>query len=288
MRWSRQSNRADELDESAQLCATLSAALRAGLTPDRALEVAGITELDNRLRVMSGGLVGRCWDVATETGAAPAQFLAQLAQTLSNISISMRQAELQTVGPRATMRLVMWLPVFSLGAAQMAGVPTLGFLFGNPLGWSLLVVGCGLLIGARSWLNQLVRQAQYFSWANGCAPELMAMVLRSGLAPDRAHELLRAIPLGGYRDVSDRDADAESCVTAMAQADEWGIPAAALLELHSQRRRQEQFRQWDEAGRILSVRVMVPLGVCVLPAFIVLAVVPAVLTLVSSTGLGLR
>lgn len=288
MRWNRRPHPSAELEAAAQLCATLAACLRAGLTPDRTLEVAGITATDDRIRDSVGGLVGRCWDLATETGAAPAAFLSQLGQTFSSISVALGRAELHAVGPRATLHLVIWLPVLSLGAAQLAGVPALSFLVTNSLGWILLVTGCALLFGARSWLNRLVRQAQHFSWARGCAPELLAMVLRSGLAPDRAHELLSSIPRTGYRDEADLSADAASCVTALAQADEWGIPAAALLDLRAQQMREEQFRQWDEAGRILSVRVMVPLGVCVLPAFILLAVVPAVLSLVSSTGLGLR
>lgn len=276
---------AARLDDAAELCGALAAGLRAGLTPERCLEIAQVEEGDERLRAVAGGLVGACWDVAIESGAAPGRFLARLSEVLSSSAHSLRQAEVAASGPRATIRLVMMLPIASLLLAQIAGIPAVTELVATVWGWCLAIIGVALLWISRRWMNRLVRRAQRMSWACGLAPELVAMVLRSGGSPTAAWQLVDALPHEGYRTVEARTEDAQICRRAIEQADEWGIPVAALLELQAslQRRTQQQEREVQMAT--LGVRVMLPLGMCVLPAFVLLAVIPTVLALLSSTGL---
>ena len=273
------------LEGAAELCAVLSAALRAGLTPERCFEVAGIEPTDERLRVVAGGLVGRCWEVAVESGSAPGIMLGTLGHVLLSLAQVMRQADVAAAGPRATLRLVTWLPVASLGIAQLAGIPALTVLLTTGVGWLLLLSGVALILLARWWLSRLVAGATQLSWAIGLAPDLMAMVLRSGASPAVARELVSAIPVDGYLTSEDRDNDARACDAALTHSDEWGLPGAALLELNASLMRRAHQHIHDRSLAALGVRVLVPLGVCVLPAFVLLAVVPSVLALLSSTGL---
>lgn len=277
---------ADRLETVAHLCAVLASALRAGLTPARALEVAECTETDERLRSIGGGILGACWDVAIESGASPGQLLDRLSVVLAEQATSMRQAEVAAAGPRATFRLVLWLPLGSVIIAQLAGIPALTVLVSTGGGLVLLALGLSLLVVAQRWLNLLVSRAQRFSWACGLAPDLLAMVLRSSGAPSKAWGLVDIIPSEGYRDLAAREHEKQVCHDTLARSDEWGVPAAALLELHAAllRRHAQQIR--DVAHAKLTVKVLIPLGVCVLPAFVLLAVVPSVLALLSSTGLG--
>lgn len=273
------------LEGAAALCAVLSAALRAGLTPERCLEVAGVGRQDERLRLVAGGLVGASWDVAIESGAAPARLLGRLAELLTSVASSMRQAEVAAAGPRATIRLVIWLPIASLLLAQLAGIPALAVLLLTPVGVTMLVAGVVLLWAARVWLTTLITRAQRYSWATGLAPDLVAMALHCGASPATAWQLVEQIPEQGYLTDESRQRDVASCHEAVTQSDEWGVPAAAMLELRARLLRRAEAQQREATVAALAVHVLLPLGVCVLPAFVLLAVVPSVLALLSSTGL---
>lgn len=276
---------AERLENAAELCAILSSALQAGLTPQRCLRVAGVAHHDERLHDVAGGLVGLCWNVAVETGAAPGKLLGRLGQALSDLATVMRQATVAAAGPRATLRLVVWLPLASLLIAQVSGIPALTVLLTTVGGWILTASGVVLLFTAQWWLTRLVTRAQQFSWATGFAPDLMAMVLRTSGSPASAMQLVEAIPAHGYLDEAARQRDVDVCHEAHVRSDEWGVPVAAFLELQAQLLRRQS--QHDQQTRLaaLAVRVLVPLGVCVLPAFVLLAVVPSVLALLSSTAL---
>ena len=273
------------LEGAAALCAVLSAALRAGLTPERCLEVAGVGPQDERLRLVAGGLVGSSWDVAIESGAAPARLLGRLSELLTSVASSMRQAEVAAAGPRATIRLVIWLPIASLLLSQLAGIPALAVLLTTPVGLAMLIAGVVLLWAARVWMTTLITRAQRYSWATGLAPDLVAMALHSGASPATAWHLVEQIPEQGYLDVESRQRDVESCQHAVSQADAWGVPAAAMLELKARLLRRMEAQQREATVAALAVHVMLPLGVCVLPALVLLAAVPSVLALLSSTGL---
>ena len=58
-----------------------------------------------------------------------------------------------------------------------------------------------------------------------------------------------------------------------------GAPSAALLHAHSAQLRRRHNREIDRRAAALGVQLVLPLGVCSLPAFICLGVVPVVLGL---------
>ncbi|MEQ1735248.1 MAG: type II secretion system F family protein, partial [Rhodoglobus sp.] len=62
-----------------------------------------------------------------------------------------------------------------------------------------------------------------------------------------------------------------------------GVPAGELLRSEADEvRRAARFEAQEKAAR-LGVRLMLPLGLCILPAFMALGVVPLLITVVSST-----
>lgn len=71
---------------------------------------------------------------------------------------------------------------------------------------------------------------------------------------------------------------------AMATADRYGLPLAPVLDRLVDEARAERRRQAAEAARRLPVALSFPLVTCSLPAFVLLAIVPAVLGAVASLG----
>jgi tight adherence protein B len=71
-------------------------------------------------------------------------------------------------------------------------------------------------------------------------------------------------------------------------AESAGAPATELLTASARQRRRSDRAERRRAAAALGVRLMLPLGVCVLPSFLLLAVVPLLLSLLSSTAAVLR
>ncbi|WP_104140764.1 type II secretion system F family protein [Arthrobacter sp. ZGTC131] len=61
-----------------------------------------------------------------------------------------------------------------------------------------------------------------------------------------------------------------------------GAPSSAILYAQAARMRRERFRSSEKRAASLSVKLVIPLGLCSLPAFICLGVVPVLLALVPS------
>jgi tight adherence protein B len=69
----------------------------------------------------------------------------------------------------------------------------------------------------------------------------------------------------------------------LALAERAGAPAVDLLRSSAQQARRDARVDGMQLAAALGVRLMLPLGVCVLPSFMLIGVAPMVLSIVSST-----
>ncbi len=117
----------------------------------------------------------------------------------------------------------------------------------------------------------------------GRALELVA----ARASPELSRQLqpvISALALGASWETAWHSAEAKSPrVTALRDALTFaaftGAPSAAILFAQAERLRRERFRTAERRAAALGVRLVVPLGLCSLPAFICLGVVPVLLTL---------
>ena len=75
---------------------------------------------------------------------------------------------------------------------------------------------------------------------------------------------------------------AQPLVDSLSSADRYGLPLAPVLERLVFEARQQRRRDSDAAARELPVRLAVPLVMCTLPSFVLLAIVPLLLGALSS------
>lgn len=75
---------------------------------------------------------------------------------------------------------------------------------------------------------------------------------------------------------------AQPLVDSLSAADRYGLPLAPVLERLSLEARQQRRRDTDATARELPVRLAMPLVVCTLPSFVLLAIVPLLLGALSS------
>ena len=75
---------------------------------------------------------------------------------------------------------------------------------------------------------------------------------------------------------------AQPLVDSLSAADRYGLPLAPVLERLSFEARQQRRRDADATARELPVRLAIPLVLCTLPSFVLLAIVPLLLGALSS------
>ncbi len=211
--------------------------------------------------------------------------------------------------PRATGRILSWLPLLGLGLGVLMGSDPVGVLTGSILGALTGLLGLGLAFAGRRWTAVLVHRAEVESVASHGAEqtsnvppvdtalvlELLAAQLRAGLAPLAAlgtlAEALNSRPLrtvcqrlqmgSGWGSAWSGSAAGTfgELRDALAPAYTGGAPSTALLLSLADAHRLSERRAAERAAGRLSVALVVPLGLCSLPAFICLGIVPILISL---------
>ena len=137
------------------------------------------------------------------------------------------------------------------------------------------------------------------------AIDLMTISVESGLAFDAAVQqvarntegpladefsrVLREMQIGqgraeALRGLSDRTEvdDVKSFVTAMVQADSFGIPIANVLRIQSSEIRMKRRQRAEEQAQKVPVKITVPLIFCILPCLFIAVMGPAVIHIMDS------
>lgn len=218
------------------------------------------------------------WTVATDAGAPLAGALRDYARSLRALADATRDAEVALAGPKATARIVLVLPFVGLTFGALMGFGTIEVLFGSPVGWVLLAVGAGLILAARAWNRRLVASARVRDVTPGLGCELTAVAVSGGGSLDRARQAttdaLRRFGLSF---------DLTNVEGVLELSERAGVPAAELLRAEAEEQRRDARAAAQAAAAALGVRLMLPLGLCILPAFLVLGVAPLLIAVLSST-----
>jgi tight adherence protein B len=221
------------------------------------------------------------WSVATDAGAPLAPTLREVASSLRDLAATQRNIEVALAGPRTTARLVLVLPAVGILFGLLLGFNTIGTLVGTPIGWGCLAVGIALLTAARAWNRRLVRSAQPKKLSPGLEFDLTAIALSGGGALDAARTAV-AVAMVNHGCI--RDASGEGVDDILDLSRRAGVPAGELLRAEAGERRRSARAEAQAAAETLAIRLMLPLGVCVLPSFMVLGVMPLLVAVLSATS----
>ena len=221
------------------------------------------------------------WIVAMDAGAPLAPALRSYAVSLRALAQAQRDAAVALAGPVATARLVMALPAVGLLFGLAMGFDTLGVLLGTPAGWACLAIGAALVLLGVRWNRGLVRSARPDAATPGLECELMAIAVSGGSALPRAWASVE-----GALDRAGLPARRERIDGVLELSRSAGVPAAELLRAEGEEARGQARATAQARAARLAVRLMLPLGLCVLPAFMVLGVLPLMIAVVTSTVRG--
>ena len=184
---------AGDTEEYAKFVRQLAAMLRAGTSPATAFELlAGLWSSDSgrcavdihraatgalaQLRIggpLQQGLVSHvcaltqghrlwarlAWSLAIceESGAALADLLETVADDAETSADMHRALQSALAGPRATSKLLTYLPGIGLGLGQLLGINPLSVLTTHPVGRVALLFGVCLWLGNRLWCARLLQ-----------------------------------------------------------------------------------------------------------------------------------
>lgn len=262
--------------------------LEAGLTPAQAwpllaeagdpaaLEVVGAPPGASIAEVLAaqGGAwreVAVAWRVAETVGAPLAPSLRRFADVLRDAQDIRDDVAVALADPAATARLMAWLPLVAVVLGGALGFDVAAAA-GHPVGIACLVAGLTLILAARRWSRRLVAAAQPTGALPGVQADTMAIALSGGVSLDRALTVLRAAGGGEPQ-------DAVHDVLGLSRRS--GAPAVELLRASAAELRRAARTEGRLRAARLSARLLLPMGLCTLPAFLLLGVGPMLLSVLA-------
>lgn len=229
-------------------------------------------------------------DLHARAGGDLALMLHRLAEWMRTRDEMERSTAAGTAGVRLSGRMIAWLPL-----AATPFLPYKSMLAGNRTAVVLVITGMGLLLGGLRWMKALLPLQPADDDAAALLCEMAASLLGGGVALDDALGFAASCELPGLADElaairrrvalgmswgrafvssthpSIRDAGYVVRNTLVTGTD----PATALLHLAEERRRATQI-SYEERAKKAAVRMILPLTLLILPAFLMLGVVPFV------------
>jgi len=201
-----------------------------------------------------------------QVGGSIAKSLERMATVIANRDQSSSELELAVAAPKSSARLVLSLPILVFLGAGIAGIPIFHTLAEPSIVWLSLGLGILLFLLGNRWTNRLLAKAQPTKSDPAIELEKLAVLVQAGL------------PLSAARDYQIQT-DIEDLRELSATS---GIALLNLVIERADNLRLEQFHSDRMKIQKTSVAVLWPLGLTVLPAFVLTAIVPIGIALIQN------
>jgi len=290
-----------------QVVALLRAGTSPGLSWSRAVgvgvDLTGVPDVDELARLLGerhAEAVVAATRLALDVGAPLGRVLEQVAGTLVAEAESRAERDAALAGPRTTGRLLMWLPIAGGFLGWALGADPVATATDGGIGTVAVGLGLVLLVAGRVWTDRLVAAAHGAELSGvdvQVVLELVAAALRAGAGVPRALEATgvavggpdgavltraaHALVLGATWERAWADAPAVLDPMVRALRGAWldgAAPGEALRAAGEEVRHERRSGARTAAAR-LGVRLVLPLGACYLPAFVLVGLVPVLLAL---------
>lgn len=226
-------------------------------------------------------LVKAAWAASVEIGAPLRTTMTMLAHTYRALAGIGREVDSAVAGPRLATRVMLTLPAISVVLAGGLGMNILHFFFANVFGTACLLTGA-LLTGAGWWWSrQLVSRISTDAVRREITAIVIVAGLRAGVGVKTTTDALTR-HLGTRASPDDAQQHLQKLETLSST---WGVPLADLLMSEVHQSRDTAVARLRKQCAELAERLLIPLGACVLPAFIALGVAPIVFELITTSGI---
>jgi tight adherence protein B len=191
-------------------------------------------------------------------GGPIAQTLDRLAKVVNTRDQSQNELTLAIAGPKASSRLVISLPALVFIGAGIAGIPIFRVLVQPSLIWLSLGLGLGMFWLGYRWTGRILKHAEPSKDDPGIQLEALGVAVQAGLPIASAAELVPGFQLAELQDLEVAS----------------GVAMSQLIADRADSKRLDQFNADRFKIQKAAVAVLWPLGLTVLPAFVLIAIVP--------------
>ena len=257
-----------------QILSQLVALLRAGMTMHQAERTADVAALSPRAKSSYDFLRS----VLLASGGAPILAMERTRRVLENHEEQLRRVQLAHAAPRSTVKLMLWLPIAALVIGQITGLGSLSVLVRSPIALASVLLGGLLLALGNVWSAKLLLRAKHIEFDEAIFFDALALALDSGLSFASAIKLVSE--KANFK-ISERSEIKLQEINLLSKTS--GIAVGKLLTAQADSHRGEMNYKKSLELEKLSVRLMLPLGLSVLPAFALIAVVPLALSFLQNT-----
>lgn len=204
--------------------------------------------------------------VTNQAGGPIAQTLDRLARVVTMREQSQNELALAIAGPKASSRLIISLPALVFIGAGIAGIPIFRVLLEPSIIWLSLALGIGMFWLGYRWTNRILQNATPSNNDPGLQLEAIGVAVQAGLPISSAANLVPGFSPSELQDLTDGS----------------GIATSQLITDRADSKRLEQFNADRMKIQKAAIAVLWPLGLTVLPAFVLIAIVPVGAALIQS------
>ncbi len=245
----------------------LAALIAAGVGANQAWALVQ-TDIEN-LNDQQRAHINLLWSTATETGGPLGGAVARFAAVLSRLEQNHNQLRLTFASPKATSRLIFGLPFIGLGLAQLLGLNPVAAMVSSLPGFLALCLGLILMLVASIISARMLRRASPNFSDPGLVFDCVVIGLQAGLP------LQSAVSNALARQTEQPAEDVLFRLKeSAALSEDTGAQLTQILTAAADSLRDAVFNEQSNKIAKLAVHLMVPLGLAVLPAFVLLTVVP--------------
>ncbi len=179
-RLNRSAHRQQQVQQVIDALAAFEMELRAGQAPTSALVrasnvppvwPAALNAVGMQGDVVQGLLVdaqghpellqlAACWKVAAHSGSGMSAAVHRLTQSMRDAEELRSTLQAELAGPRATAKVLSFLPLIGVLMGIAMGADPVGWLLGNPVGFVCLALGLALSLLGSLWSRRMVRAVE--------------------------------------------------------------------------------------------------------------------------------
>lgn len=247
----------------------LSALLRSGATTQAAIKQFQAKSL-TKFQQQQFRFI---WDVAVDSGGNLALSLDRLAEVFESQQKQNVELKLAFASPRASANLILLLPLFAVLFAELLGLPAVSAAFQTSLGALAVGLGLILLIVARVVSIRMLQRAKPREADPGAFLDAVVIGLSAGLSSSAASALAERKALATFGE-SVSSEQLSQLADSVAVSEQSGIALTGILSARADALRHRLWNRRRQELAKLSIKLLIPLGLAALPAFVFLAVVP--------------
>jgi tight adherence protein B len=219
--------------------------------------------------------------VAKKSGSSVANEIDSVAALVRARDRFSQRIQVAHANPKSTSRLVIWLPLLTLAMAQLVGWDVIGTLSERPIVFVSFLFGLCLLLTSKLVTSRMLIKVQPEESIAGFYLLGVALATSGGANLFQAKELVSKIYMEHFGQEPPASELLELCQIEELVS-ETGARVSELLLRQSQSMQEAENLKTEIKSEKLGVRLMLPLGLGVLPAFVFLAIVPLMVTMLGS------